>query len=72
MGTIPGKNPWENEGTDGLKICGKFDDWKNLGGFKASLELYSFQGNGHELWHHGKGSTNFDLHKVVPQGYSML
>lgn len=33
MGTIPGKNPWENEGTDGLKICGKFDDWKNLGGF---------------------------------------
>jgi hypothetical protein len=45
---------------------------KTLGGFKASLELYSFQGNGHELWHHGKGSTNFDLHKVVPQGYSML
>ena len=26
------KKPWENEGTDGL-ICGKFGDWKNLGGF---------------------------------------
>lgn len=30
-------------------------------GFKASLELYSFQGNGHELWRHGKGSSNVGL-----------
>ena len=45
-------------GFDDLRID---DGKKKLGAFKASLELYSNQGNVHELWHHGKGSSNVGL-----------